>query len=327
MTDGCVLTIGNFDGLHRGHRAILAEARQQADALHLPLLAMTFEPLPMAVLKPDLAPPRLSDGTQRTRLLKAAGADQVVVLEPTTELLATEPLDFLKDICRTYHPRAIVEGRGFRFGHNRAGGVETLALHGDELGYRTSVVAPVEIAMEDHSLVTVSSSLIRWLLGRGRVVDAARCLGRAYTLSGEVVAGEKRGRVLGWPTVNFSRDALTNRMLPADGVYGGVVQLASGRSRDAAVSIGLKPTFGDHARVVEAHLLDFEGDLYGQMLTLNITRWLRPQERFATVDLLKVQLARDVAEVRRLRRAAALEPDASDLNSGRSTPAAVVSAV
>ncbi len=325
MADGCVLTIGNFDGLHRGHRAILAEARQQADALHLPLLAMTFEPLPMAVLRPDVAPPRLCDSDRRTQLLKAAGADEVVVLEPTTELLATEPLDFLKDVCRTYHPRAIVEGRSFRFGHNRAGNVETLALYGDKLGYRTQVVAPVEIALEDHSLVTVSSSLIRWLLGQGRVVDAARCLGRAYAFSGEVVAGEKRGRVLGWPTVNLSRETLSNRMLPADGVYAGVAQLVSGRTRDAAVSIGLKPTFGAGARVVEAYLLDFEGDLYGQTLTLNITRWLRPQERFATVDLLKAQLVRDVAEVRRLRLAAALEPEVSDLNGAPSAPAAIAS--
>jgi riboflavin kinase / FMN adenylyltransferase len=308
MADGCVLTIGNFDGVHLGHRAILAHARQTADALDLPLRAMTFEPLPMAVLRPDLAPPRLSNSEQRARLLQDAGADQVIVLEPTTELLATSPLDFLKDVCREYKPRAMVEGQGFRFGRDRAGDVETLALHGEKLGYRTQVVTPVETVLEDHSRVTTSSSLIRWLLSQGRVVDAALCLGRTYSLSGEVIAGEKRGRVLGWPTVNLSLGAQPNRMLPADGVYAGVAHLASGRRRDAAISVGVKPTFGDRARVVEAHLLDFEGNLYGQSMTLHIARWLRPQQRFASVDLLKAQLARDVAEVRRLRRADALEP-------------------
>lgn len=317
MAEGCVLSIGNFDGVHVGHQAILRQAQAlaaqwgrgpvgesgNADAAGgepLPVVVATFEPLPLAVLKPELAPPRLSDAAEREQLLRAAGADRVVVMEPTQAMLAMSPKAFLRQLCGKYAPRAIVEGPDFRFGHQRAGDVRTLAAMGKRFGYQTQVVAAADAALDDHSVVKVSSSITRWLLGQGRVVDVGRCLGRPYTLSATVVEGDKRGRTIGFPTMNLDGAALRGRMLPADGVYAGVARLSNGRQRDAAVSIGVKPTFEGHARVVEAHLLDFEGDLYGQTVALEIRRWLRGQQRFAAVEGLKAQLARDVAWVRRM---------------------------
>jgi riboflavin kinase/FMN adenylyltransferase len=295
MAPGCVITVGNFDGVHVGHRAILARAAEFARARQVPVKAVTFEPHPAAVLRPGHEPPRLSAADEKSQLLRGAGADEVVVLRPDAALLALSPLEFIGRLAAEHRPLAFVEGVDFRFGKARAGDVAMLDAFGRAQGFDTVIVPDAEVALSDHTLVAVSSSLIRWLLRHGRVADAARCLARAFALRGPVVKGDQRGRTIGVPTANLDPASFSRSAIPGDGVYAGDAQLPGGRTVPAAISVGLKPTFRHAARTVEAHLLGFTGDLYGQPITLRFHRWLRDQQPFPSLDALKAQLARDIA--------------------------------
>lgn len=297
VQQGSVITIGNFDGVHRGHRAMLVEARQLANELGCQLRAVTFDPHPRQVLTGSDATPRLMTLDQRVLTLQQAGADSVEVLRPTAELLGTEPEQFMQQMRDRFDARGFVEGHNFRFGKFRRGDVDLLREHGQAMGLRIVVVDPVTLTLENHHQAVVSSSLIRWLLEQGRVVDAALALGRPHALTGTVIRGEQRGRKLGFPTLNLDPAALGSVMLPADGVYAGTATV-DGTSVPAAISVGRKPTFGPHSRVVEAHLLEFDSDLYDQTVTLRFTRWLRDQQPFPSLDALRAQLQRDVAAVR-----------------------------
>ena len=301
MTAQCVLTIGNFDGVHLGHRAILARAAEAARLARVKVTALSFDPHPAAVLRPGQEPPRLTTLAQKTQCLRDAGADEVVVLEPSPQLLSLSPREFIEQLVQRHAPAAMVEGPDFRFGKGRAGDVRVLAELGAKLGYETIIVEDAEIELSDHTLAPLSSSLIRWLLRHGRIADAARCLGRPYELSATVVRGDQRGRTIGVPTANLDPVELAGRALPGDGVYAGSVVLADGTERPAAISVGAKPTFAGRGRVIEAHALDYHGDLYGQVIAVRLTRWLRDQQSFPGVAELKAQLQRDVAEVRRFR--------------------------
>ncbi len=297
MAEHCVLTIGNFDGVHRGHQAILARAKALAEGHRASVRAITFDPHPASILRPDQTPPRLTDAPRRADLLRAAGADEVVILPPTPELLSQTPERFIQTLVRAQNPAAMVEGGDFRFGKGRAGDVNTLRELGARYGFEVEVVAPVEVALCDQLLAPVSSSLIRWLLRRGRVADAARALGRAYELSGKVVEGERRGRTIGVPTANLDPSIAVGRAIPGAGVYAGYA-LTGEQTHPAAISVGQKPTFQGRSLAIEAHLLDFSGELYGRPLTLRFTRWLRDQQAFPGVDALKAQLHRDIAQAR-----------------------------
>lgn len=305
-----VLTIGNFDGVHIGHQTLARRARALADgaaAAERPVeaVALVFDPHPMAVLRPAGAPARLSTFEARERALRDAGVDRVVRLTPGPELLGLSPADFVARLVQEYAPVAIVEGRDFRFGHQRAGDVWTLSELGDTHGYRVEIVEPVTAVLGDHSVVTVSSTMVRWLVRHGRIRDAATLLGRPYTLPGQVVRGDRRGRGLGFPTANLQTPCL----LPADGVYAARAHVPGGRTYAAAVHVGERSTFGDTTRTVEAFLMP-EGsafspvgpeawaplpDLpeYGWTMELEMLAWLRDQIRFESVERLVEQIRRD----------------------------------
>ncbi|MEX0885793.1 MAG: riboflavin biosynthesis protein RibF [Phycisphaeraceae bacterium] len=299
MPGPTVLTIGNFDGVHLGHQAILARARAIAGPAHARVIALTFDPHPAAVLRPGSEPARLSTREHKAERLRATGADDVVILEPTPELLGQTAEQFVANLVATYRPVAFVEGADFRFGKGRAGNVERLAAMGGEHGFEVQVVDRVDVALADRQLAPVSSSLVRWLVEHGRVMDAALALNAGFELRGRVAAGEQRGRTLGVPTANLDPADYAGHVLPADGVYAGAVVLPDAAVRPAALSVGVKPTFGEHRLTIEAHLLDFAGDLYGQSIAIRFARWIRDQHAFPDLASLKRQLDQDIAQTRR----------------------------
>ncbi|MHC4767165.1 MAG: bifunctional riboflavin kinase/FMN adenylyltransferase [Planctomycetota bacterium] len=307
MAGASAISIGAFDGVHLGHQALIRAARSAVgDGGRV--LVLAFEPHPLRLIRPREVPGRLSGFPQRRRWLMETGADDVVALEPTTELLSRSPRDFLDWLCTEHAPGLIVEGADFRFGRGRAGSVETLQQHERIYGYRTVVVGDVETALGDHSRVRVASSLIRWLVGHGRVRDAALLLGRPYELECEVVHGDGRGgSALGVATANLDHGKY---LLPADGIYTGTATDPNGVVYPAAVSVGTKPTFGKHPRVCEAHLVDFDGRAheYGWKIKLEIHDWLRDQIAFDNAELLIEQIHRDIARVKREAGASARRP-------------------
>jgi riboflavin kinase/FMN adenylyltransferase len=261
---------------------------------------MTFEPHPVSVLRPTAAPQRLGSPQQRRRWLLEAGADEVVELAPTPDLLDLEPAAFYASTVVPRRPDCIVEGPDFRFGRGRAGDVGLLRSLGSEHGIETIVIEPREAVLADGTIVRVSSSMVRWLLANGRVDDAATCLGRPYELAATVVRGEQRGRTLGFPTANLG-DLV--QMLPADGVYAGTARRPDGAPCPAAISVGSKPTFDAAVeRVAEVHLVDWDGppDDYCWRIDVSFDRWLRDQVAFDGVEALVAQLHRDIAATARV---------------------------
>ena len=290
-----VISIGNFDGVHLGHMALLDRARALAGGSQVTVV--TFEPHPASIVRPDMVPRRLSTSSQRRELLLAAGADEVRELEPTPELLGLGAREFIDRMRAEFDFGAIVEGRDFRFARRRSAGVEELAAIGQECGFAVELLDEVLVRLEDQTEVPVRSTLIRWLLEHGRVVDAARALGRPYRISGTVVAGDKRGRTLGYPTANLDHG---DQVLPADGVYAGLALLPDGTRRVAGVSVGTKPTFNGAERVAEAHLIDHDApvDEYGWNLEIDLVHWLREQLRFDDVEQLCACMDRDCQQAR-----------------------------
>ncbi|MEM8781424.1 MAG: riboflavin biosynthesis protein RibF [Planctomycetota bacterium] len=303
MPPRTVLTIGNFDGVHLGHRALLTEARRRAaeQSTETRVVAVTFDPPPTAVLRPGSEPPQIDAPERRVAWLKQAGADAVEVMPIEPATLEQTAERFVADIVARFAPVAIVEGPDFRFGKHRAGDHALLQKLGETHGFRAVQRPRAQAVLADRQTVPVSSSLIRWLIGRGRVRDAAVCLGRPFELTAPVVRGEQRGRTLGIPTANLEAGALRGRIVPADGVYAAHAQTVDGRVHPAAVSIGTKPTFqGRRQTTVEAHLLDFAGDLYDRPLTLRFVRWVRDQYAFPGLDPLVAQLRRDLQRIETL---------------------------
>lgn len=291
----CV-TIGNFDGVHLGHRALIDRARKVAGASGR-VIAVTFEPHPLRLLRPEIAPQTVQLPAERRQALLDAGATDVRVLEVDRSLLQMEASAFLEWLRRDTGFDAIVEGPDFHFGKGRGGDIALLRKEGGRLGFTVEVVEPVLVQLSDGATAAASSSLIRWLLSHGRVEDAARVLGRPYGFGGVVIRGDQRGREIGWPTANVEHG---DRLLPADGVYAGTAELPDGTRRRAAISVGTKPTFGDAERTVEAFLLDHQAplDQYGWRLTVTFDRWLREQARYESIDPLLAQMRRDVVRTR-----------------------------
>lgn len=296
---GTVVSIGNFDGVHVGHRALLVRARAMAPKGSV--IAWCFDPHPMSVLRPGSAPGRLSTFEQRSAWLQAAGADEVRRLEPTQDLLGQSPEGFLTSI-RTAHPdlTGIVEGPDFRFGRGRAAGVEELRSLGGKMGVQVSIVEPVEVVGSDQLLARASSSLIRWFVAHGRMADAARVLGRPYEIVGTVVQGDRRGRTIGFPTANVQ----TEQLLPADGVYAAECVLPEGRVHAMALSVGTKPHFDGVGRTLEGHILEVAKtasgaivglEEYGWTIRIRVLDYLRDQSRYGTLEELIEQIERDCA--------------------------------
>lgn len=296
-----VVSIGTFDGVHVGHQALIRRAREIASRHPgARVVALVFKPNPLEVLRPDAAPARLSMFDQRVRWIREAGADEVVRLEPTPELLAQTPEEFVRASAERFRPIAFVEGDDFHFGHARAGNNRVLAELGRRMGFTVDVVPAVSVPLTDHQIAPARSTIVRWLLESGRVRDAAIVLGKPYELTGTVVRGDRRGRTIGFPTANLE----VPTMIPADGVYAARAELPDGRILAAAVSIGTKPTFGTHARAVEAFLLDparrgrawqpIDGlPEYGWKLRLEMLAWVREQVRFDGLPALLEQMERD----------------------------------
>jgi riboflavin kinase/FMN adenylyltransferase len=291
---GCVLSIGNFDGVHRGHQRIIGVARARATPMRLPAVALTFEPHPLAILAPERAPPRLTTGPEKCAWLARCGADVVIELPATDSLLATPAEEFVAAVVRHCRPRALVEGPDFNFGRGRGGSLDTLRALAPRYGFEVLAEAPVA-AGELPGAPIVSSSAIRACLRAGDVARAAVLLGRPYRLTGRVVHGDARGAKLGFPTANLDD---VPQMSPAHGVYAAVAQLEDGGLCPAAVNVGPQPTFGQDRARIEAHLLDFRGELRGARLGLHLVLRLRYQRQFAGADDLAAQLAADVAMTR-----------------------------
>ncbi|MCB9838804.1 MAG: riboflavin biosynthesis protein RibF [Phycisphaeraceae bacterium] len=292
-----VVTIGNFDGVHLGHQALLHAARRRAGGRGR-VIAASFDLHPAAILTGRSAPTPITPFEERARLLREHGADEVVPIHPTAELLAMSPEAFLRAFFREHHPDAVVEGDDFRFGANRAGDSETLRAFGDDHGVETIIVEQVEVGLSDQILVRASSTLTRWLLAMGRVADAAIVLGRPHRLAGTVVRGDRRGRQIGFPTANIETGAL----LPADGIYAGIATLENGERWPAAISIGSKPTFDGTNRTLEAYCCGWAGpagDEYGWRCELDCLAWIRGQARFNSVAALVEQIERDVDHILR----------------------------
>lgn len=294
FADGSVLTVGNFDGVHRAHRALIAHARTLATA-EVPVVVLTFEPHPLTIVAPTRVPPRLALPEDKLRLLGEAGADVVVVARSEPGLLGMEAEAFVREVLvRRFRPKHLVEGPSFGFGKARKGTPELLARLSSGFGYELHIVSPVTVRLADGSAAMVSSSLVRRFLSERNVAAAAECLARPYELVGSVVRGDGRGRTIGFPTANLG---CLDQLIPGDGVYAGRTEV-EGRVHSCAINVGPAPTFDAARRRVEAHLLDFEGDLYGRTLRVAFEGFLRGQQRFASAQALTAQLRADVSAVR-----------------------------
>jgi riboflavin kinase/FMN adenylyltransferase len=287
---GGAVAIGNFDGVHRGHQALLAELR--ARAAGGPAVVVTFDPHPLRLLRPDRFMPVLTAVPDRAALLQQCGADHVLILRTTPELLHLGAADFFREVVqKRLAPRAMVEGANFAFGRDREGNVDTLAQLCREAGTALEVIPPY---LQDG--VPVSSSRVRSALTRGDVAAAAVLLGRPYRLRGTVATGQRRGQTLGFPTANLEQ---IETVIPGDGVYA-VRAEHQGRTWPGAANIGPNPTFGEQARKVEVHLIGFRGELYGQALAVDFVQRLRDTRPFRGVNELVEQLHRDVEQAGRL---------------------------
>jgi riboflavin kinase/FMN adenylyltransferase len=293
-----VVTIGVFDGVHRGHQRIVHRALARAAELRLPVVAVTFEPLPESVVRPHDKPAQLTTLERRLELLGALGLDATYVVDFTTEFSQRSPEEFVQSVLvEKLRAVDIVVGANFRFGRRAAGDVATLAEVGREAGFMVDPIqlaGPISAPDSDTSSKVFSSSWIRERIAAGDVEGAAEALGRPYRLEGTIVHGDHRGRELGYPTANL--DVPPELAVPADGVYAGWLD-----DMPAAISIGTNPTFAGTGRRVEAYAIDRVGlDLYGAVVTLDFVARVRPMVTFDSVEALVAQMAKDVEECRRL---------------------------
>lgn len=295
-TSGVVLTIGNFDGVHLGHRRLIETARDKARKLNAPVIVVTFEPHPLAVIKPDQSPIRLTTRPEKIALLETCGADGVIVLPGNRGLLSLTAEQFLLDLVKRCRPCVIVEGPTFNFGRGREGSVDTLRRWAPRLKFDVAVVDELH-SPELTGDPAINSSAIRGALREGRLDEANQMLGRPYRIAGFVTSGQQRGRALGFPTANLAEHP---HLLPREAVYAGVAQLADDSLRLAAMNIGPQPTFAQDRPCVEAYVLDYAGRLRGQRLGLYLLAKLREQRRFNDPDELAAQLQRDVEHTRAL---------------------------
>lgn len=286
------IAIGNFDGVHLGHRALIERTRELAGANHARSVALTFDPHPSILLAPHVAPPMLSSLERRLELLEAAGLDAVVVEPFTRDLAGLAPNAFIDHIVLgALCARAIIVGYDFSYGAGRAGSTDALRVHGNRAGIEVDILAPVEVAGE-----VVSSTRVRAYLRTGDLAGAERLLGRAWDLDGIVVHGAKRGRALGFPTANI---APASDLLLGPGIYAVTLSVEGGPPLPAVASLGRNPTFVEQGGLVlEVHVLDWDGDLYDRRVRTTFVARLRDELTFASVDELVAQIHRDIALAR-----------------------------
>ena len=295
---GAVVAIGNFDGVHRGHRTVIGAALARAAALGTKAAALTFAPHPRRYFQPDVPLFNLSSERDKLRLLAATGLDGAIVMRFDAELAATSAQDFVEKILvGRFGVAGATIGFDFHFGQKRQGSPQYLAEQGARLGFAVDIVPP----LEDEGR-PVSSGAVRAALSEGKVVEAAELLGAPWFVSGEVIHGEKRGREFGFPTANIRLD-------PACGLKHGIyaVRMAvAGKRYDGVASFGIRPMFDAGAPLLEVFLFDFNGDLYGESVDVAIVGWIRPELKFASIDDLKRHMVADAAQARdTLKRAGA----------------------
>lgn len=303
---GAVVAIGNFDGVHRGHRAVIGAALSRARALGRKAAALTFSPHPRLFLRPQDALFQLSSERDKMRLLAATGLDGAIVMTFDAALAATSAQDFIERILvGRFGIGGAAIGFDFHFGQNRAGSPSYLAEQGAKLGFAVDIAPP----LEDEGR-PVSSGAVRAALAAGRVVEAAELLGAPWFTSGEVIHGEKRGRALGFPTANLKLDASCGLK---HGIY--AVRLAVGDMRyDGVASYGVRPMFDDGAPLLEVFLFDFDGDLYGQTVDVAFIGWIRHEQKFSSIDALKRHMMADVTQARdALKRAGKAFPQLGEI--------------
>jgi riboflavin kinase/FMN adenylyltransferase len=298
----CVVTIGVFDGIHRGHQSIIGEAVRLADERGVPSVLLTFVPHPSEVVRPGSHPAVLTTIVRRAELVEELGVDVFCPLPFTLEFSRMAPDEFIHEaLVARLHASAVVVGENFRFGHKAAGDVGLLSRLGQTFGFTTD---GVPLLSEDDTVL--SATFVRSCVTAGDMRTATRVLGRPHRVDGVVERGDQRGRGLGFPTANLRTEQWT--AVPADGVYAGrVVRLdewgrtvPGGELGSAAISVGTNPTFEVRQRRVEAYVLDFEGDLYGTTLGIEFVERLRGMERFDGVDSLVAQMHKDVEQTRAL---------------------------
>ena len=285
------ISIGVFDGVHRGHEELISRMLTEGGARRLTGGIVTFHPSPITVLRPDIELSYLSPLEQRVELLRAAGAEFVSVIQFTSELAQVSAREFVGLLVEEVQMRLLVVGEDFALGRAREGNVEQLQIYGEELGFE---VIPVPLLREanDH----VSSTRVSAALGTGEMAEVEALLGRSYSVRGPVVHGDGRGRTIGFPTLNIG--VSPDRALPPNGVYVTRLRLDDGREFAACTNIGTQPTFDGKQRLVETHVLDFEGDLYGAVVTAELLLRLRDEQKFDGIDALVAQIDRDVVSTR-----------------------------
>lgn len=304
----CVLTIGVFDGIHRGHAELIARAVKSGRARGVPTVLMTFDPHPMEVVFPGSHPAQLTTLTRRAELAEELGIDVFLVIPFTPDFMKLTPERYVRELLvERLHVLDVVVGENFTFGKKAAGNVETLRKAGERLGFAVESVSLVAEHQQSEP-VTFSSTYIRACVDAGDVVAAADALGRPHRVEGVVVRGDGRGRGLGYPTANIAPPM--HSAIPADGVYAAWFtvlghgpasgSLVSGQRYQAAVSVGTNPTFSGRTRTVEAFVLDADADLYGQHVALDFVARLRGQVTFDSVDDLTEAIGRDVDKARRI---------------------------
>jgi len=297
---GGFVSIGNFDGVHHGHQSMIAALVEKARMADAPAVVFTFDPHPITLLRPGSAPPPLGSVHRKAQLIGKLGVDCLIVYPTDRDLLDLSPREFFdRIIIEKLAARGIVEGPNFFFGKDRAGDIHKLHEFCDASDVELKIVKPVSIGGR-----MVSSTVIRGLIATGDVSKASEMLGHRYRMRGTVVRGEGRGADLGFPTANLES---VETVLPQDGVYAALAVIDEERLTPAAVNIGPNLTFGEHERKLEVHLLDYSGDLYGQILEVEFIDRLRGTASFEGIDQLKEQLTIDVEKTRLLAEAAIAE--------------------
>ena len=289
-TEGSVASLGNYDGVHLGHKAILCEVVARANSLSIPSVAVTFDPVPKKILYPDSAPPLIQTLDQRLQKMKACGLNHVVVLRFDHAFAALSPEQFVLDyLVGRLRIKGFIVGENFSFGYQKSGNIRLLRELGAQNGFFVEAIPEIRVGGQ-----RVSSTLIRQCVQDGKVQEAKDYLGDPFTLTGTVVEGEKLGGKLGIPTANL---AVRNELLPARGVYVGRA-IVSGFQLPAVTNVGIRPTVGGQKVTVEAHILDYSGKLYGQGMELQFLKKLREEKKFAGIDELKAQIHSDIQSAR-----------------------------
>jgi riboflavin kinase/FMN adenylyltransferase len=290
---GTVVTVGTFDGVHRGHRDVVERLVARARSLKVPSVLVTFEPHPLEIVNPAAAPLLLTTHYEKQEVLAETGIDYLAVLPFTKKLASYSAEDFVELILRRcFRLRELLIGYDHGFGRQRAGNVDVLKTLGERDGFRVEVVAPVSTS-DGHS---VSSTSIRRAIAGGDLQRAAEALGRPYSVNGRVIEGEQRGRTIGFPTLNLGPPP-KRKLLPPEGVYAVRVQTPRG-PLGGMMNLGPRPTFGDTETSLEAHLFDTEGDFYGAHVRVDFVARLRETRKFASAELLAKQLAHDERDAR-----------------------------